>query len=475
MADPYDALIRRATMAPAVPVQAAPAPAAPDLSSFTTEQLQAMLAARQAQDARQAPATPAGTDKWWEQYPAVDDAPVDPYAAFTPVSPASGKAPAVAHTLVPVDYDPFVAIPPAQPQKGGAGDWWSSNPVVKPGAPDLSHLSDDQLKAMLPAGGRDGRPAAGMFDDLIPQVAGQSAPLTVHGTPQSAGDALDMVEGTGPGAYRSADAPQGLFPGAGKTLSGINIDSIAAGIPFSDRMSAAAAAATGIGGTFGDYGGNLAAERAATERRAQDNPAGEMLGNLVGGGLLPVGAVGDVAKGATLGAKVLAGAKAGGAIGAAQGASTAPDLGDPTQTGLSTGAGAIGGAIIGGAAPAVGAGAGGLYRRLAGTGVQEAPGVPAAARDMVVRALKNDDPAQVLQKLRQYGPDATLSDLGPSLQGIAMGQAVKDGPGASIVLRNLAARHADTSGRILGDVASTTVASFQAVVGEPVPPPAELH
>ncbi len=298
-------------------------------------------------------------------------------------------------------------------------------------------------------------PAAGMFDDLIPQAAGQSAPLTIKGSPQSAGDALDMVEGTGDAAYATPADPTATPGQRLRSLPGAlvaGLDSAAGTVPFTDRLAAAAAAGTGLGGRFGDYSGNLAELRAEEGAAMAEHPTAATVGGLAGGALVPVPALGAVANGASLGAKVVRGALAGGAIGGLQGASSSQDLGDLRETALSTGAGAGIGAAVGFGAPLIGAGAGAAYRSLAAPAVREAEGVPASARKMVADAIRRDGPDAVMAKLRQYGPDATLSDLGPSLQGIAMGQAVKDGPGVPIILDNLAARQRGTSDRVLGDV-----------------------
>ena len=301
-----------------------------------------------------------------------------------------------------------------------------------------------------------GAPAGGMFDDLIPQAAPAASALTVHGSPQSAGDALDMVEGTGTAAYDTGAPENGATVGdRARNLGGMAVaalDGAANSIPFTDRAAALAATVTGLGGKFGDYSGNLAQLRGEEGAAMAAHPGAALTGELVGGAALPIGAVGDVARAATLGGKVLTGAKAGALIGGLSGASASQDLGDLKQTAVSTGLGGFVGGVAGGGAPLLGAGAGAAYRSLMAPSVVEAAGVPASARQMIADAVRRDGPDAVMAKLRQYGPDATLSDLGPSLQGIAMGQAVKDGPGVPVILGNLEGRQRGTSDRILGDV-----------------------
>ena len=301
-------------------------------------------------------------------------------------------------------------------------------------------------------------PAANFFDqfDAPAQAAPTASALTVHGSPQSAGDALDMVEGTGTAAYDTGAPENGATIGdRARNLGGMAVaalDGAANSIPFTDRAAALAATVTGLGGKFGDYSGNLAQLRGEEGAAMAAHPGAALTGELVGGAALPVGAVGDVARAATLGGKVLTGAKAGALIGGLSGASASQDLGDLRQTAASTGLGAGIGTLAGAAAPAIGAGAGAAYRSLMAPSVVEAAGVPASARQMIADAIRRDGPDAVMAKLRQFGPDATLSDLGPSLQGIAMGQAVKDGPGVPVILGNLEARQRGTSDRILGDV-----------------------
>lgn len=75
-----------------------------------------------------------------------------------------------------------------------------------------------------------------------------------------------------------------------------------------DRIAAAGGAATAIGGTFGDYSGNLERERARNKQMEEAAPIANTAALLVGGSLVPMGAVGAAAGRAGLLAKSLMGA-----------------------------------------------------------------------------------------------------------------------------------------------------------------------
>lgn len=258
-----------------------------------------------------------------------------------------------------------------------------------------------------------------MFDDLIPQQSQDPGFL------QHLANAASRVPGNLLGKL------QAINP----TDINQTVDSMAAGLPFSDRISAAAAAATGIGGQFGDYAGNLAADRAATDARMQADPSRQMVGQFAGGALLPVGAANKALQGATLGTKLTRGALAGAGIGAVQGASSSADLASNTpQTALSTAIGAGTGAGFGLAAPLVGAGAGAAYRRLAGQAVPAVAGpsgpIQTPAQKYLMDAIQADGPGAVWQGTQQLGDHGMLADFGNNLRGIAQGLATNPAPPA---------------------------------------------
>ncbi|KAI9811122.1 MAG: hypothetical protein M1826_003317 [Phylliscum demangeonii] len=223
----------------------------------------------------------------------------------------------------------------------------------------------------------------------------------------------------------------------------------AAGAPSS---SAAAAAATGIGGPFGDYAGNLAADRAATAARMQADPSREMVGQLAGGALLPVGAANKALQGATLGTKLTRGALAGAGIGAVQGASSSADLGNIPQAALSTAIGAGTGAGFGLAAPLVGAGAGATARRLLGQTVPAVTGpsgpIQTPAQKYLMDAIQADGPGAIWQGTQQLGDQGMFADYGNNLRGIAQGLAIKPGAAGQNVVQALEARNAGVNTRL---------------------------
>ena len=146
-----------------------------------------------------------------------------------------------------------------------------------------------------------------------------------------------------------------------------NMRSVADGATLgaSPRIAAALEAATGIGGDFGDYSGNLARRQDTERAYAQAHPVLSGIGNLTGNvaGLAAVGAVPGVAAALpdaapTILGKIGQGAAAGAGLGAVQGANEAPDWSNVGQTVNSTVQGAGAGAILGGGFPLVAKGVG---------------------------------------------------------------------------------------------------------------------
>jgi hypothetical protein len=297
-------------------------------------------------------------------------------------------------------------------------------------------------------------PAANFFDqfDAPVQAAPVASALTVHGSPQSAGDALDMVEGTGTAVYDTGAPENGATIGdRARNLGGMAVaalDGAANAVPFTDRIAAAAAAATGLGGKFGDYSGNLAQLRGEEGAAMAAHPNAAVAGGLVGGAAVPVPALGAVAKGVTLGGKVIRGAAAGGLLGAASGASSSQDLTDIGQTAKDAGIGALVGGGFGGAIPVAAQGAGAAARFIKGDTVPNIPGVNPAARDIYLSAIAKDGPENVARNAQLYGDPAMLFDYGTGLRGVAEGLATKDGPAASTIGDALGYRQAATNARV---------------------------
>ena len=306
-------------------------------------------------------------------------------------------------------------------------------------------------------------PSAGMFDDLIPSPA-PAATAAASAGPQSAGDALDMVEGTGTAAYDTGPG-DGLTPWQrAKQLPGMAVaaaDGFANAVPFTDRAAAAAAAATGLGGKFGDYSGNLAQLRGEEGAAMNAHPAVAKAGELAGGTALALAipgsaatkVAGEVADAAAPMAKSfgsqVAGSMVGGSLfGAAQGASSSSDLTDIGQTAKDAGTGAVAGGLVGGAVPIIAKGAGAAVRLYQGDAVPAVPGVNPAARDVMLGAIQKDGPESVQRNASLYGDPAMMFDYGPSLRGVGQGLATKDGAAASQVIDAMGNRQAATNDRV---------------------------
>ena len=221
-----------------------------------------------------------------------------------------------------------------------------------------------------------------------------------------------------------------------------------------DRIAAAGGAATGIGGTFGDYSGNLARQRGEDERLQREAPAANTLAHITGGALtVPLGAgiMGPAAEGTGLLAKTLMSGATGAGIGAVQGASDAPDLTNLPDVGKRTAVGAGAGFIGGSALPSIGLGLGKGYNALADALLNPRDMSRPAAKELAA-ALSADTPAAVQSRVAQYGPDAMLADAGPALLGKAQGASLNSDQGRSIMASALTGRNEATNQRVMGDV-----------------------
>jgi hypothetical protein len=141
---------------------------------------------------------------------------------------------------------------------------------------------------------------------------------------------------------------------------------------MADRIAAGLGSLTGIGGTAGDYSGNLARERAIDQADEIKNPGSRIAGQLVGGLTFPVGAA---AEGATLAGRAALGAGAGAVQGGLYGAGSSEDLTNLPDVAKNTATGAALGGTIGAAAPAALSGIGRVARGV----------------DSIVRGVANPD------------------------------------------------------------------------------------
>ena len=297
--------------------------------------------------------------------------------------------------------------------------------------------------------------------------ASSAPPLTIQGPGNTpAPDSFDP-EGTGAGNYdpnaqMPGNAPTPGDPGvmqhvlnaASRVPQNLSdkLNNMADGIPFADRARAAVQAATGVGGAFGDYSGNLVADHAAQAQRMQDNPASAIMGQVTGGmGPMLLGG-GPVAAAETTLGKVFGGAALGTGLGTVGGVSASPDLTDLKQTAVSAGKGALIGGGTGFAAPLVGASAGAAYRGLFGPAVPTVTGpngiIGRQAQKYVMDAIQSDGPGAVRQGIDQLGDQGMLADYGPSLRGVAQGLVTKPGPQQSAIINPLTARNLGTNDRL---------------------------
>ncbi len=229
------------------------------------------------------------------------------------------------------------------------------------------------------------------------------------------------------------------------------VRAVGSGIPFMDRIAAAGGAATGVGGNFGDYSGNLERERARNKAMEESAPLANTAAHLVGGAMVPFGAVGAAATRTGLLAKSLMGAGTGAGIGAAQGLSDTQDLTNVPDAAKNAGKGAIVGGLIGGGIPVGGQLIGKVYNSLADA-LMKPGGISRGASRHLIEALSADGVPAVQQRMGQLGPDAMLADGGFSLQGKASGAALNNDEARSTVFSALKGRDEGTNQRIMGDV-----------------------
>jgi hypothetical protein len=229
------------------------------------------------------------------------------------------------------------------------------------------------------------------------------------------------------------------------------VRAVANGLPFTDRIAAAGGAATGIGGNFGDYSGNLERERARNKALEESAPLANTAAHFVGGSLILIGAVGAAATHTGLLAKSLMGAGTGAGIGAAQGLSDTQDLTNVSDAAKNAGIGAGEGFAVGGLLPGT--------ARLVGKGYNAAAdyltspeGISRGASRHLINALMADSPQAVQQRMGSLGSDAMLADAGPAFLGKAQGAALNSDEGRSVLVNALMARNEGTNQRIMGDV-----------------------
>lgn len=179
-------------------------------------------------------------------------------------------------------------------------------------------------------------------------------------SPEQQNAAVDEISKSLPSAPAKSAIP--AAPDDGRNTAMGKIDSAVRGAAdtltfgLSDEIAAGLGAATGIGGTFGDFSGNLAKQRgtdkADADQRAAYRLAGQISGGLAGGVGLAKSGLSMGANAAQAGqglARVAAGSAGDAAImGGLQGAGSGEGLGGRLE---GAGAGAAVGGVLGAAAP----------------------------------------------------------------------------------------------------------------------------
>jgi len=224
------------------------------------------------------------------------------------------------------------------------------------------------------------------------------------------------------GAKQQVSESPGFFGKVDAAVRGV-ADGLTLG--FSDEISAGLGAATGIGGTFGDYSGNLAAQRGRDQSDERTSGGVRLAGQLAGGIALPLGAARNgatlVKEGGNLAARGLRYAGEGAAYGAIAGAGSADE---DRLTGAVQGGGF--GAVAGAAAPAIVNGAARLAQPVVDAARNSFGPAAQQAANRVGTALRtgNLPEADVQARLAQLGPDAALVDtMGTRGQALARASA----------------------------------------------------
>ena len=291
----------------------------------------------------------------------------------------------------------------------------------------MAGMFDDLIPAQATA---PAAPAGGMFDDLIP-----AAPATRPGrfggsytVPQSV---PDYAPGEQPLTSYDPNAqgrPTSQIAGENEVKLGRLSTRSLANLPFSDRARAAFETATGIGGTQGDYSGNLAATRAADAAAAAADPQMERAAQLASAVALPAPGVGWALKGAGLVGKAARGAMAGMGLGALEGASATPDLTDVQHALPDVLKGGAVGGLIGGAIPVGGRAIGAAATALGNRFAPAVSNMGNRVADYLTQRMVADEVARtggqtINSVIDRLGSQGTLADTGPNMLSAAQGAA----------------------------------------------------
>lgn len=218
-----------------------------------------------------------------------------------------------------------------------------------------------------------------------------------------------------------------------------------------------AAAATIAALTDDTYDDVMKRIEAGNRAEKESNPwvdQGSQVAGAVGGTIpLMMAAPGAFdAGGGGLMARTAASTASGAALGGADAAVRSD--GDLDATGLGVGVGAGIGALGPIAGKAVGAGVRKVMDAFAARGAARAAGTTPAALSQLAETASNDGltAAEMRTRLGQLGPEGTIMDLGPGLQGQAAGLAAIPGRAQSIVRDAIEARQRGANSRIASAV-----------------------
>ncbi|MFL6948169.1 MAG: hypothetical protein ACJ8FU_08220 [Xanthobacteraceae bacterium] len=285
-------------------------------------------------------------------------------------------------------------------------------PAAAPSA-DLSKLSDDDLKALYQKSAPPSS-AASMFPDEFgrPTIGRDTASDAAEGK-AGVESALDMFT---LGLKGHADA-------IGKTARGAV-----------DRL-------LGREADPRTYGEHLQASRARDAQLAEESPNAALAGKVAGGLAAGVGAarsgltLAPLAENAGLLGRIGTFGLEGAGWGAANAAGHADTL-DPAEFAQKLGHGAREGAVFGAGLPVLGSIAGATFKAGSRWLGPKPDGVEGAAGRVLEQALPTNTP----ERLAELGPEASVADVSPSMQGVAQGTAGRPGPAADKVVGFLKAR-----------------------------------
>jgi hypothetical protein len=223
-----------------------------------------------------------------------------------------------------------------------------------------------------------------------------------------------------------------------------------------DKIAAGLGSLTGIGGTRGDYAGNLAAQRGADKQAGEEYPVSNIVGSVAGGVALPVA---RLAKGAGLGAQSLNAAVTGAGIGGAYSVGKQLDGVAPSDFAKVDPSQAATGALVGGAIGAVAPSAIAGIQKAYGAGATQFNRVFAPrdlAESKVAAALSRDKmtPADVTARLSASTPEATVADVaGENTRRLLKLGAQTPGSGREMAVKVLDERAGGQPQRMLTGVA----------------------